>query len=233
MILIFIILFLFSCTHAHRNPSSPASKVLHIGDSQTAGYFGKFLYEHFKKEGHFESIRVFGVGSSSPRHWSAPQQEKNGQWLCERKGRLNLQFEVPLKDSICPKEPEVSAFSLLNKEKDSFVIFQFLGNSMGFSEDYIKSKIQILLSELSPTQECLFITSPPYYHELEERNQLRTKTEEFFISAIGDRCTIYRGMNQDNMNTFRYQRDHYLGDRIHLSQKGALNFYKQIAPYLP
>lgn len=233
MKLLLILLCLVSCSQAERRPNSTPSQILHIGDSQSAGYFGKILHDHLQDSERFESIRVFGIGSSSPRHWSALQKEKNGQWLCQRKGRYNQQFPIPLKEKVCSQRMEESAFTHLNKGKKDFVIFQFLGNSMGFNEEYIREKVQLLLSELSPSQECLFLTSPPYFHELEERNELRVKTEKYFVKAIDKRCTLYRGMNRDNMNHFRYQRENYLGDRIHLSQKGAQEFFKQILPYLP
>ena len=226
--IILLQIFIFSFT-----AYSQDTKVLYIGDSQTEGFLGGYAF-HYLKENFSESeINIFGVGSSSPRHWSSEKGSRNGKWLCERRGRHNSSTSIPLKDTICSGSSDgESIFSHLNKDKPRFVIFQFLGNSMGFSKVSIKRSINRLLKNLD-NQDCLFVTSPPYYHELKERNQLRLQTEEFFIEAIGERCEIYRGMSEENLRVFASNRSFYARDLIHLSRRGALAFFHQFKNRLP
>lgn len=138
-----------------------------------------------------------------------------------------------MKKEICAGTKGESSFSYLNSKKSDLVIFQFLGNSMGFNESYINKKVNLLLSELSQEQQCLFITSPPYYKDLVSKNELRATTQEFFIKAIGSRCRVVKGITEHSLQNYAHQRDNYLGDRIHLSKKGAQEFFKLIVPELP
>lgn len=231
-LIILAVLFFSSCTQIKRNPSSTAS-VLYIGDSQSEGYLGGLVYKHLKDISKVQDIRLFGIGSSSPRHWGDPRSSKNSMWLCKRSGRMNDKSRIPMNDKICAGTEGESSFSFLNKTKSDLVIFQFLGNSMGFNETYIQNKIENLLSALNQEQECLFITSPPYYKSLKEKNKLRSKTQEFFLSAIGSRCRVVKGVSEETLATYAKQRDNYLGDKIHLSKKGANEFFKMIIPELP
>lgn len=191
------------------------------------------VYKHLNEIAKVKDIRVFGVGSSSPRHWGDERTSKNSKWLCKRKGRKNNQSGVSMKKEVCKGQTNESAFSYLNSSKPEMVIFQFLGNSMGFNESYIAKKVGNLLNALDENQKCLFVTSPPYYKDLVEKNKLRIKTQDFFLSAIGSRCSVVAGVSEETMNTYATERDNYLGDRIHLSKKGASEFFKMILPELP
>ena len=231
--LIILILFVsFSCSTKERTPASSYKSVLYIGDSQSAGHLGRYVFDHLSKTFDAKDIQVYGIGSSSPRHWGDPGNTKNGEWICKRTGRFNTEFEIPLKDKICSENKDKSAFHHVNKNKPDLVIFQFLGNSMGFSGSYIKEKVKQLLDEIQG-QDCIFITSPPYYKDLEEKNKIRVETEKHFKDAIGERCQFVQGMSEENLATFLLERDHYVGDKIHLSKKGAGVFFEQIRPFLP
>jgi lysophospholipase L1-like esterase len=223
----FLVFSISSCNIGSRSPSSRPS-VLYIGDSQSASYLGGIIHKHLLKNFEERDIYLYGVGSSSPRHWSATRNEKGGKWLCSRKGRFNGSKGIPLNEKICRGEKENMIYSYLNLKKPDYVIFQFLGNSMGFNGPYIKEKITKLLN-----QDCLFITSPPYFHELKDKNLLRKQTENYFLAAIKDRCRLVSGMTDENLKGFAKDRDNYLGDKIHLSSKGADEFFKQIKPQLP
>ena len=226
-----IVFSISSCSVGFRAPSSRPS-VLYIGDSQSAGYLGGIIHQHLLKNFQERDIFLYGIGSSSPRHWSATKDEKSGKWLCSRKGRFNGSKGIPLNEKICRGEKENMIYSYLNRNKTDYVIFQFLGNSMGFNGPFIKEKVTKLLNDLG-NQDCLFITSPPYYHELKDKNILRKQTEEHFLAAIQDRCRVVKGMTDENLKGFANDRENYLGDKIHLSSKGADEFFKQIKPQLP
>lgn len=232
LIMTLLLLTLVSCIQAERNPSS-VNSVLYIGDSQSEGYLGGMVYRHLNEVSKVKNIRLFGIGSSSPRHWGDSRDSKNSKWLCKRSGRKNDRSRVPMKDEICAGINNESAFSFLNAKKNDFVVFQFLGNSMGFNENYINEKIGNLLNDLGNEQQCLFITSPPYFKDLVERNELRQKTQDFFLKAIGSRCKVVKGITDLTLQTYARERDNYLGDRIHLSKKGAATFFELIAPELP
>lgn len=214
-----------------RSPSSQ-SRILFIGDSQTAGNLGKFSYEYLRTHFSESEIELYGIGSSSPRHWASTSVEKDGQWLCSQKGRINGKTNESMTEKACSGPANQSIYSHLNRKKSDYVIFQFLGNSMGFSQEHISEKINSLLNELG-NQECLFITSPPFYYELEEKNKLRKTTEDYFIKAIGNRCKVFAGMSKENFEGFAVDKKNYLGDRIHLSEKGAETFFKQFKDLLP
>ncbi|PIP94440.1 MAG: hypothetical protein COW00_16560 [Bdellovibrio sp. CG12_big_fil_rev_8_21_14_0_65_39_13] len=225
-------LFLFSCSMAKRQTASENNEVLFVGDSQTAGALGELVHEHLKNHLPVESFEVYGIGSSSPRHWGKARNSKDGQWLCNRKGRYNASYEIPLKKKLCKGPEDQSIFSYINRFNSNLVVFQFLGNSVGFSESQIKKNINELLSSLG-NQDCLFITSPPHYIELEEKNKVRLETEKYFLNAIGSRCRVIRGMSEENLKFFQYQRDYYLNDKIHLSKIGAQVFFEQFKKSLP
>jgi hypothetical protein len=224
---LFYVLFLTNISIASANDS-----ILYIGDSQSAGHLGPIIHSYLKEKNPNQNIKLFGISSSSPRHWADNIDSKNGSWLCSKKGRFNDQFNISLEDKICKGEPTHSAFHYLNKDRPDYVIFQFLGNSIGFNENFINKKIKTLLAELK-NQNCLFITSPPYYADLEDRNLIRLKTESFFIKAIGSRCEIVRGMTRTNMDKFSTRREYYGADKVHLTKLGADTFFQQIKLKLP
>lgn len=231
LLTVILVLFIGSCSSVNRTPASKPS-ILYIGDSQTEGALGGIIHEHLLKSFNETEIFIYGIGSSSPRHWSATKNDKNGEWLCSRKGRFNGTTNISLSEKVCPLEDQSMIFSHLNREKPEFVIFQFLGNSMGFNRAYISEKITRLLNDLG-NQDCLFITSPPYYYTLKDKNILRKETEDYFLEAIKDRCKVIRGMSDDNHKIFSKNRENYLNDLIHLSSTGATAFFKQINGYLP
>ena len=138
-----------------------------------------------------------------------------------------------MKKNLCSHSGEDSIFSKLNEKKADMVVFQFLGNSMGFNESYISKKINNLLGALDESQTCLFITSPPYYKDLVEKNELRLKTQDYFVKAIGSRCKIVEGVTAETLKGYAFNRKNYLGDRIHLSKQGAANFFEMIKQDLP
>ncbi len=223
-------ILLASCTHKERTPSSVKS-LLYIGDSQSEGFLGELVYKHLSPN--VKDLNVFGFGSSSPRHWGDELKSKNSKWLCKRKGRHNLNRSIAIKPFACTGSSRTSAFENLNSEKPDFVVFQFLGNSMGFNKKYINSKVTKLLTSLDDKQQCLFITSPPYYKDLVEKNELRVTTQEYFIEAIGSRCKIIKGVNEETLKGYAFDRENYLGDRIHLSKKGAAAFFEMMRASLP
>ena len=229
LLTIFLLSFI-SCSHKERGPSSIQS-LLYIGDSQSEGYLGGMVYKHLSPN--IRDLNVFGFGSSSPRHWWDEQTTNNSKWLCKRKGRHNLKGNIKIKGKACIGDEKSSAFENLNKNKPDFVVFQFLGNSMGFNKDYIHSKVKKLLDALDEKQQCLFITSPPYYKDLVEKNKLRVETQEFFIEAIGSRCKMVKGVTEETLNGYAFDRENYLGYRIHLSKKGAAAFFEMIKSSLP
>ncbi|MBK24637.1 MAG: hypothetical protein CME70_11635 [Halobacteriovorax sp.] len=229
---ILLSLIFASCSQFKRAPSS-VSSVLYIGDSQSEGFLGGMVYKHLKESSKIEEVRLYGVGSSSPRHWGDERDSKNSKWLCKRNGRKNDSSRVPMKNEVCLSTNGDSAFKYLNRKKPQLVIFQFLGNSMGFNENYISKKVGNLLGALSDEQQCLFITSPPYYKDLIEKNKLRVETQEYFLKAIGSRCKVLKGVTEESLATYAHDRENYLGDRIHLSKKGASEFFKMILPLLP
>lgn len=231
--LLILTLFVFySCTSTERQPASAYKSVLYIGDSQSAGYLGRYVYDHLVESFDKDKIQVYGIGSSSPRHWGDPGTSKNGKWLCKRSGRFNTNFNIPLNERLCAGDENKSAFHFVNRSKPDLVVFQFLGNSMGFNGAYIKKKVKQLLDEIEG-QDCIFITSPPYYKDLAEKNKLRIETEKHFKEAVGNRCQFVQGMSEENLATFLLERDHYVGDKIHLSKKGAKVFFEQVRPFLP
>lgn len=139
LLTVILVLFIGSCSSVNRTPASKPS-ILYIGDSQKKGALGGIIHEHLLKSFNETEIFIYGIGSSSPRHWSATKNDKNGEWLCSRKGRFNGTTNISLGEKVCPLEDQSMIFSHLNREKPEFVIFQFLGNSMGFNRAYISEK---------------------------------------------------------------------------------------------
>ena len=123
---------------------SKESSVLYIGDSQSAGHLGRNVYKHLNKTFEGNNIELFGISSSSPRHWGAIKTSKNGVWICDRVGRHNLSYEIPLFTNICIGEDDQSAFGYLNSFKPEYVIFQFLGNSAALDKNSIKKRCSAL-----------------------------------------------------------------------------------------
>jgi hypothetical protein len=234
--IIFIAFFLVSfvgCSGNQRKFSSSDQSLLWIGDSQTAGSLGKLFYDHYIESKDYNQVHVYGVPSSSPRHWSSVSWKKSGSWLCNMKGRHNNKHWIPLKKEICPSDPDQSIYAhLIEKHRPSHVVFQFLGNSMGRSKTFITEKVGALLSSLSEDQHCTFITSPPYYKTLVERNELRAKTQEYFLDAIKERCDLVVGVTDETMKSFATQRSYFAKDKIHLSKEGAKVFYNYIIAQL-
>ena len=203
--------------------SASANQVLSIGDSQSAGYLGQIIYEALESNGH--GADVYGVSSSSPRHWGSPGDSWNGRWLCNRTGRHNQSFEIPLKDKICrPNKKKASLQILLEGKNYSQVIVQFLGNSAHLSKKDIVNNLNQLL-DIVGKRNCLFVTSPPHFARSNGTNIKRKQVEEIFVSTIGNRCKISLGMSGSEMEKFSKDPSNYIEDKVHLSKKGARLFF--------
>jgi|GEM_PF-3165556 len=233
----FLLFALLSCSSTkHRVPSSIYQTVLWIGDSQTHGNLGKLVYPLMTSKYGESNIELYGVGSSSPRHWSQTRSanSEHFDWMCDqwRYGRINKSGNGPVKGTLCETAegaliPEgLSVFDHVNRSKPDLVVFQFLGNSMGWSQEAINQNVGNLLKSLDDRQECIFISSPPFLAELVEANVLRAQTELFLANAVGDRCHFVYGMQV--ASNMRDVRSFYNDDRIHLSPSGAEHFYNLI-----
>lgn len=231
--LIYLLIILTSCTHTIRQPSSENSlegqRILYIGDSFSAGYLGGYVYEHLKqKVGTNGDVNLYGVVSSSPRHWAPVKNSQGAKWLCRQEGRKNASYPTNVKKSICPKRRKNSPIShLMQAHNPHTVIFQFLGNSMGMSERGIINNVTNLIDQIDGAK-CYFILSPPYHQSIDSQNAKRKLTSERFIKAIAGRCEIYNGMDEANLPQFKAERDHYAGDKKHLSRTGARVFFNDL-----
>lgn len=248
---LYLLIFLISsCTHnPKRNLSSRPETVLHIGDSQSEGYLGRVLHNHYNKEFKKENIRVYGVASSSPRHWANLRNTDFGSWLCQvRTGRFNLKIYKDISKKICDGSFKQSAFEYVNQHKPDVVTFQFLGNSMNRDYAEVRGNVRKLLGQLGREQRCIFITSSPHYVFFKESNKGRVELEREYIKAIGDRCEIAKGMEEKNLERFSTTARNYgkmrkrsldgkkveiPGDGKHLSLTGAKTFYGLIKHKLP
>lgn len=208
-------------------------RLLFIGDSQTEGFLGNIVHQHLQRNSSFKDIKVIGIGGSSPRHWADKKDTRSAQWLCERSGRIDQNRGIKMAPVLCPQGSNSSAFEVINSENTKFVVFQFLGNSMGRSEEFIKQKVEAMFSVLRADQKCLFTTSPPYYKDLTERNTLRRTTQEYILSAIQGRCEVVVGFTDETLQSFATKREYYLEDKIHLTQKGAMAFFEMFKEKLP
>lgn len=230
----------FSCAltkkHPHeREVASRSPSILHIGDSQTRGPFGKFIYQYLKEKS--DNVNVYGVSSSSPRHWVAPTYEMN--WLCKQNSRHNENATKSMKKNVCSiKKQTTNGFAeVLKRHSPDIVFFQFLGNSMQRSRKQILTSLKQLLSMLNKRQKCVFITSPPYYKDLVERNKLRGETHRHFLDGIGKRCRVVQGFH---MPGYADRYDYFYtvkngktrGDGMHFNAKGAQAYMDYIVDQL-
>lgn len=242
--LLLILIFLgLSCsrTDVTRSTASEGMTLLHIGDSQTEGPFGKLLYHYLAKR---DQVHLYGVSGSSPYRWIAPVVDSNGEnsWLCQKKARYNdssYKNRIAMKEQVCSAgDQRVSPFGkLLDTHEPDIVFFQFLGNSMSRSRKEILRDVGALLKMLEDNTKCVFITSPPYHHSLKKRNVLRGKTHDHFLEAIGQRCQVIEGFN---MAGFSDQDDYFYrvvdgkrrGDGMHFNAKGAAKYLEFVAAEL-
>jgi hypothetical protein len=234
------ILFLFACSTSGVSERSPDAQttimgenVLYIGDSISAGPLGLLVYNHLsEKVGADGKVNLYGIVSSSPRHWAPSKKTSGAKWLCKQKGRKNKIYPTNVSKDVCPKRRKDSPISHLVKHNDpSLVIFQFLGNSMGMSESAINRNIQSLLDQ-TPQARCIFITSAPYHDSINHLNEKRLETANNFIKAINGRCEVFNGMSSERLHGFRKQRGHYAGDKKHLSSAGAKAFFEELKELL-
>ncbi|NCN42172.1 SGNH/GDSL hydrolase family protein [bacterium] len=224
-------MLLLGCLPAFAMAQTPCSncvaEVLHIGDSQTDLDFGKKMYGFLTSIYSKKEVQVLGVSSSSPRHWASRKGEGDAVWLCSQFGRVGGRTKVRMQGELCDRQEFASPFAEANRDTPKHVFFQFLGNSMWLTPKQIKKNVKLLLGHLKDTQKCFFMTSPPYHLSLGEKNELRLKTEEYVVQAVGGRCTVFRGMTldqlaQDNAN--------YHSDLVHLNASGAEKFLEAIRP---
>ncbi len=222
-----------------RDPASGAclsckrKTLLHIGDSQTEGYFGEYLYKFLSKKLGGSGLAIVGVGSSSPRHWAQPLNTEYPKWLCSRTGRVNGHSHVSMHDTACMGTSNQSAFSILNQGHEaSFVIFQFLGNSEQFKKSFIEKQIKSLTASLGKNQKCLFIITQPSHESLKEKNKRRLQIRDYIVSAAQKRCKIFDGMSKKYIDSFSKRKDFYQNDLIHLSPLGAKTFVEYLEPAL-
>lgn len=212
--------------------SAEKTNILFIGDSQTEGYLGEIVYNYLKKSPYVKNVNVYGVGSSSPRHWQQNITTKYSKWLQKRTARLN-DGRYKMNGAMKPNSNQSLFMTLNQRHNPDLVVFQFLGNSMMMSKNFIINNVRGLLSQLKDSQECIYISSPPYYMDMPEKNQKRAETQEYFLEAIGSRCRVLKGINEDSLRNFATKREYFIKDKIHLTRDGAQEFFKLVQLYLP
>jgi hypothetical protein len=209
----------------HHSNSSGFRSVLWIGDSQTHFSLGEHVYPKLISKFGLSEVSLYGVGGSSPRHWGQPRSiaSENFDWLCDqsRMGRVNEKGNILIESKICRGPGNITmpiGFSVMDKvnhSKPDLVVFQFLGNSMGLISEAIRRNVSQLLKSLDFRQECIFVSSPPFHKDLEDRNQLRAQTEMYLADAVGNRCKFIYGMRVATL--MRYERSFYNEDKVHLN----------------
>lgn len=210
--------------------SAMASSVLFLGDSQSHGPFGRHMYKFFLENASLENVHVYGVGSSSPRHWISSKEQRDGKWLCKRKGRFNSSQSASIKKHICKKsKPRESAFKyLVRTTSPNWVVFQFLGNSTGFSKEFIQKRLKEVMQALPEKSRCAFITSPPHYISKEKANVKRERVQGYFAEVISERCLFIPGVTQETLQGFAANSKNFWPDKMHMSELGAKRFFEYV-----
>jgi lysophospholipase L1-like esterase len=217
-------------------------------------------------------VTQLAVSGSSPHHWSAlagdPQFSRvDSSWQSWILGQLMKKNETNHRSQVLSSRS--NPFYRLTREENSslieavvkeinpqLVVFQFLGNSVGFyeqslslsssrQEPYLNNTIKrhlenLLAVTLNPhhPRKCLFITSSPLEIKnstQNRKNQRRQETQnlmENYIRQINPSCEIIKGISEDSIALISGNSRHFVGDGVHLSRLGAQVFVDYLTPSL-
>ena len=156
-----------------------ASTVLFIGDSQSAGPFGKTLDQLLRAE---NKVMTRAVNGSVGKWWNTGQQSPSYQWNW---GKNFNGTEV----SSFRSTPILS--KLVHQTKPDFVIMQFGGNYVGWEKEKLTKDVRDMIQTVTETgAKCMFVTGPDTYAN---RNVLLDLVDDL-QEAVADRCVFFNSV---------------------------------------
>lgn len=152
-----------------------ASTVLFIGDSQSAGPFGKNLDQLLRGQ---NKVLTRAVNGSTGSWWVNGHASSSYKWNWGKNldGKEVKGFQ------------QTPIFSkLVDQAKPDYVILQFGGNYVGWSQEKIKADMDALIGPIQKANaKCMFVSGPDTY----VNRDLLPDTIDKIQAAIGDRCAF-------------------------------------------
>ncbi|MCB9640970.1 MAG: hypothetical protein H6727_18890 [Myxococcales bacterium] len=188
---------------------------LYIGDSQSSGTkFAQAIVAYLRNPGDYcsnpktqgNTVFSYAKVSSASRHWSE-QSGSSKDWLCgatlvytngtaaqNTDGTALCAGITNTTKSIFERRIEV--------HKPNTFFIQLGGNSMGFAESYVKSRIQRMLDQMPQGSLCFWVT-PSFSSStyLAKRRDIERWTREVLQSYTRIQCDILTSIDEISMQT--------------------------------
>jgi hypothetical protein len=162
----------------------PSRIALHIGDSQSSGtQFARIMVDLLREPSkycskvHSRQNAVFSYGrvSSASRHWSE-QSGSSKDWLCSQTTFYTngTAAQNTTGAAMCSGITQIQRSVFEQRillHKPSIFLIQLGGNSMGFSESFVKSRIQRMLDQMPLGSLCFWVTPSLKSQQYDVRNR--------------------------------------------------------------
>ena len=214
-------------------PTPTSLTVLYIGDSQSSGTkFAQTMIDALRNPAKYcpqprsqnNTVFSYTLVSSAARHWSELSGSSK-DWLCAAaliytNGTAPKNTDGP---TICAgiTNQSKSVFQRrIEVHKPNAFLIQLGANSIGFSESYVKSRIQRMLDQMPQSSLCFWVT-PTYSptSQLQNRRDMERWTREVFQQNTRVLCHILPSIDeiskQTTCNPF------HTSDGIHMTTCGS------------
>lgn len=152
-----------------------AANVLMIGDSQTAGIYGKELDRLLRVGGN--TVETHGVPGSIAKWWFSGEDTRHGYMGIDKQGN-----KIPGNGST----PILT--TLLKESKPDYVIMQFGGNYRGYNSAFIKNDFQKMIDAVKAAGvKCMVVTGPKSNYKAEANKAAIDALKE----AVGSQCEVF------------------------------------------
>lgn len=201
------------CIPQSSNPGKQLT-FLYIGDSQSSGsQFAKIMVNLLRNPStdcsnpktSNNTVFSYAKVSSASRHWSEPSGSSKS-WLCRAtKVYTNGTASSNTTGSkLCAgiTSQSISIFQkLIANHKPSGFLIQLGGNSSGFSESYVKSRIKRMLDQMPPSSLCFWVTPSYGTKSLTNRRNVEKWTQEAIAAYSRIQCSVLTSIQEMSKQT--------------------------------
>ncbi len=187
---------------------------LYIGDSQSSGSpFAKLIVDALRNPATYcsnpntkgNTVFSYAKVSSASRHWSELSGSSKS-WLCRAtkvytNGTASSNTTgSKLCAGIISQSTSVFQKLIANHKPNAFFI-QLGGNSSGFSETYVKSRIKRMLSQMPPKSLCFWVTPSYGKKGLTQRRNIEKWTKETLAQYTRIQCSVLTSIDEMSKQT--------------------------------
>ena len=196
--------------------SVPPGRVLHIGDSQSVGTFGRTIYEGFlDTQGEGAVLSIASCGSTA-RHWLSGNATRCGY---VQRGELTMTKAARDRRNRRRRRSHATPVfeTLAQRFHPDIVVVQLGGNYMGRTERFLRETVDRLAQQVVDSgARCVWVgPSDARRDNAGGRGLSRDEVADLLPGILGDRCQFIDSRRYTSYPTNG-------GDGVHLDSLGSV-----------